>query len=152
MTMSEQPFAKLAAVYARFADQEFHGRSPLYEALARGVSASPEALRFLLTLPPNKRQPNLLLASVRHLCGVASDWPQFLRDLLANADAVRSFMLTHSTQTNEPGRCATLLPLFAQLPQPLALVEAGASAGLCLLPDFYAYDYSGRTIHPNETG
>jgi len=61
-------------------------------------------------------------------------------------------MLTHSTQTNEPGRCATLLPLFAQLPQPLALVEVGASAGLCLLPDFYAYDYSGRTIHPNETG
>src|SRR5712692_7830716 len=106
-TMSEQPFAKLSALYARFADEEFQGRSPLYEAIARGVAASREALSFLLTLPPNKRQPNLLLASVRQLCGVASDWPHFLRDLLANAEAVQSLMLTHSTQTNEPGRCAT---------------------------------------------
>jgi hypothetical protein len=45
-------------------------------------------------------------------------------------------MLSRSTQTNEPARCATLLPVLAQLPQPLALNEVGASAGLCLLPDF----------------
>jgi len=150
--MSEQPYAKLSALYTRFADEEFHGRSPLYEAIARGVAASREALSFLLTLPPNKWQPNLLLASVRHVCGIASDWSQFLEDLLANVDAVRSIMLTHSTQTNEPGRCATLLPVFAQLPQPLALIEVGASAGLCLLPDFYAYDYGSRMVRPDETG
>src|SRR5215469_6923036 len=29
----------------------------------------------------------------------------------------------HSTQTNEPARCAVLLPLLARLPQPLALLE-----------------------------
>jgi hypothetical protein len=51
-------------------------------------------------------------------------------------------MMTHRTQTNEPGRCATLLPLLASLPQPLALVEVGASAGLCLYPDKYSYRYA----------
>jgi hypothetical protein len=32
------------------------------------------------------------------------------------------------------------------LPQPLALLEVGASAGLCLLPDHYGYDYGARVI------
>jgi hypothetical protein len=149
--MSEQPFARLSALYTRFADEEFHGRSPLYEAISRDVAGSQEALSFLLTLPSNKWQPNLLLASVRHLCGASSDGSQFLRDLLANADAIRSIMLTHSTQTNEPARCATLLPVFAQLPQPLALIEVGVSAGLCLLPDFYAYDYGSRIVRPDAS-
>jgi hypothetical protein len=57
-------------------------------------------------------------------------------------------MLTRRTQTNEPGRCATLLPVLARLPQPLALLEVGASAGLCLLPDRYGYDYDGRRLMP----
>jgi hypothetical protein len=34
------------------------------------------------------------------------------------------------------------------LPQPLALLEVGAAAGLCLLPDHYAYDYGCRRIPP----
>ena len=50
------------------------------------------------------------------------------------------------TQTNEPARCATLLPALAQLPQPLALLEVGASAGLTLLVDRYSYDYGGHKI------
>ncbi|MFI0928832.1 DUF2332 domain-containing protein [Streptomyces sp. NPDC021012] len=49
--------------------------------------------------------------------------------------------LGRRTQTNESGRCATLLPLLASLPQPLALIEVGASAGLCLYPDRYRYRY-----------
>jgi hypothetical protein len=32
-------------------------------------------------------------------------------------------MLSRTTQTNEPARCSVLLPVFAQLPQPLALLE-----------------------------
>jgi hypothetical protein len=50
-------------------------------------------------------------------------------------------MLARRTQTNEPRRCATLLPVLAALPQPLALLEVGTSAGLCLYPDRYAYRY-----------
>jgi hypothetical protein len=55
-------------------------------------------------------------------------------------------MLTRRTQTNEPARCAVLLPALAQLPQPLALIEAGASAGLTLLFDRYSYDYAGYRL------
>jgi hypothetical protein len=36
--------------------------------------------------------------------------------------------------------------VLAGLPEPLALLEVGASAGLCLLPDFYAYDYGGAIL------
>jgi hypothetical protein len=57
-------------------------------------------------------------------------------------------MLARSTQTNEPARCAALLPVLAGLPEPMALLEVGASAGLCLLPDFYAYDYGGAILGP----
>ena len=103
-----------------------------------------------MTVPTEKRQPNLLFASVRHLFGLSADWPQFRQTLLANADLVRSILLTRSTQTNEPARCATLLPVLAQLPQPLALIEVGSSAGLCLLPDLYGYDYGGHLVRAPE--
>ncbi len=99
---------------------------------------------FLATLPDEKRQPNLLFAALRHVCGTPRDWPTFRALLREHASAVRATMLTRRTQTNEAGRCATLLPVLARLPQPLALLEVGASAGLCLLPDRYGYDY-GRS-------
>ena len=59
-------------------------------------------------------------------------------------------MLARRTQTNEPARCATLLPALAQLPAPLALIEVGASAGLTLLFDRYSYDYSGHHIEGDD--
>lgn len=140
--------AAISARYTRFADDEVRGRSPLYEEIARGVAGDRDAIGFLLSLPKEKRQPNLLLAALRHRFGIAAGWIDFRRTLLANADAVRAVMLRHSTQTNEPARCAALLPILANLPQPLALIEVGAAAGLCLLPDHYGYDYSGHSISP----
>ncbi len=142
-----QRCAEVAARYTRFADLEARGRSPLYEEIARGVAADREILGFLLDLPTEKQQPNLLLAAVRHRFGTPAGWIDFRNLLLANRDAVRGVMESRSTQTNEPARCAALLPALARLPQPLALIEVGASAGLCLLPDRYGYDY-GRAILP----
>ena len=83
-----------------------------YEAIARGVAADEEIIGFLLSLPKAKQQPNLLLAAVRHLSGTPTDWPGFRRSLLANREAVRAVMQSHATQTNEPARCATLLPVL----------------------------------------
>lgn len=149
--MDDTALADTARRYRRFAAQEAHGRSPLYEALALGVADDPEILGFLLTLPEAKRQPNLLLAAARHLLGTPAGWAEFRRGVLDRPEALRALMLARATQTNEPGRCATLLPVLARLPQPLALIEVGASAGLCLLPDRYGYDY-GRAALPAPDG
>src|SRR5438067_2805788 len=140
--------ARLSAAYRRFAEEEARGRSPLYEELARGIATDDKMLDLLLSLPRQKRQPNLLFAAARSLLGTPNGWTRFRRGVGQRKDALRALMLTRSTQTNEPGRCAALLPVLAGLPQPLALLEVGASAGLCLLPDFYGYDYGGH--RPNE--
>src|SRR5580704_5550589 len=113
------PAADLSQLYRRFADEEFRGRSPLYEELARGVADDGAILDFLLTLPREKRQPNLLLAALRSLIGTPSGWPQFRAEVLDNEERLRALMLARSTQTNEPARCASLLPVLARLPGPL---------------------------------
>jgi hypothetical protein len=104
----------------------------------------------LAELPTEKQQPNLFLAAVRYLCGTARDWPHFRALAEAHWDEAFAITMNRRTQTNEPARCATLLPLLALLPQPLALLEVGASAGLCLLPDKYAYDYGGHLVGPTN--
>lgn len=141
-SMSSESQDGISRRYLTFADQEAHGRSPLYESFARSVTADPAVLAFLTKLPPPKRQPNLFFAAVRHLFGTPTDWSEFRQLVLQHPDDVTQLMLARSTQTNEPARCATLLPVLAGLPQPIALLEVGASAGLCLLPDFYAYTYN----------
>jgi hypothetical protein len=145
-------FARIADRYRHFAVHEARGISPLYEELALGVAESEAALRFVASLPGAKRQPNLVLAAVRHLYGTPQDARHFAELVEAHPEPVRALILARSTQTNEPGRCATLLPALALLPGPLALLEVGASAGLCLLPDRYAYDYGRARLEPAEPG
>jgi hypothetical protein len=65
---------------------------------------------------------------------------------VANWSALEEQLLVRVTQTNEAGRCAVLLPVLSALPQPLALLEVGASAGLCLYPDRYGYRYGDRSV------
>jgi hypothetical protein len=136
----------IARRYQRFAEVEARGRSPLYERWAAEIAADPRVLAFLATLPEPKRQPNLLFAAVRRLAGLPGDYAGLRAVVLERPAELTDLMLIRRTQTNEPARCATLLPVLAALPQPLALLEVGASAGLTLLPDRYGYDYAGRTL------
>ncbi|MBW3569530.1 MAG: DUF2332 domain-containing protein [Gemmatimonadetes bacterium] len=146
----EASFGEIRSRYRRFAEHEAKGVSPLYEQLARAVAGSDALLRFVASLPEPKQQPNLVFAAVRHLYGTPRD-PAHLAGLVErHGEPVRALVLARSTQTNEPGRCATLLPVLARLPQPLALLEVGASAGLCLLPDLYAYDYGRVCLRPDN--
>ena len=128
----------IASRYVTFADHEARGVSPLYESLARIVAQTAELLELLRSLPRHKQQPNLLFAAYRWVCGTPESPEAFRNQLLERWAEIEPVMLARSTQTNEPARCATLLPVLSRLPQPLALLEVGASAGLCLYPDRYA--------------
>jgi Uncharacterized protein conserved in bacteria (DUF2332) len=109
---------RLADRYAAFAVDEARGNSALYEKLALAVTNSPEILAFIAGLPVSRRQPNLFLAAVRHVCGIPEDADRLLMAVRQEPDRIRAVMLSHTTQTNEPGRCAVLLPLLALLPPP----------------------------------
>ena len=143
----------IARRYEDFARFEARGRSPAYARIAQAIAVD----RFMLSFSANtsaeiKRQPNLLLGAVRYLYGTPGDADDFLELARAHAEEIAAVMAARSTQTNEPARCATLLPVLAGLPQPLALLEVGAAAGLCLLPDRYAYDYGRVQIPPSRPG
>ena len=135
-----------AAVYAAFAAREARGVSPSYERLSLAVSRDDEVLSLLGGLPPAKQQPNLLFGAVRFLGGPVGDPAAFHRYVVANWPVIEAEMRTRATQTNEAGRCAILLPVLAGLPQPLALLDVGASAGLCLYPDRCSYRYGDHQI------
>jgi hypothetical protein len=152
MTPEPRELRRLSERYATFAVDEASGVSEIYEKLALAIAASPELLAFIATLPPERRQPNLFLAAVRQVSGVPEDPDHLLAAVRQDHSRIRSVMLSRTTQTNEPARCCVLLPLLARLPQPLALLEVGASAGLCLIPDRYGYDYGRRRIEPAAGG
>ncbi len=150
MTDDTDVLANLSKRYRTFALVEARGSSATYDRLAIFISESREILTFIASLPVERQQPNLFLAAVRHIAGVPQSGDRLARVVRENAQDVRHVMLSRTTQTNEPARCAVLLPLLARLPQPLALLEVGASAGLCLIPDNYGYDYGTVSLKPYE--
>jgi hypothetical protein len=144
--------AALAGRYRRFAAEEARGSSPLYVTLADHVAESPALLKFLAGFPAEMQQPNLFLAAVRHVAGTPAGPAELEAAVARHGAEIARTMRSRTTQTNEPGRCASLLPLLAAIPGRLALLEVGASAGLCLLHDKYGYDYGRvRLEAPEET-
>ena len=139
--------------YREFSWQQARGQSDAHEELTARISQDAEFCDVLAgSLPAgNKQQPNLLLAAVRYLDGPHAEqgphgeaaYGRWREWTIRHWDEVRAVIMQRATQTNEPARCATLLPLLARLPQPLALLEVGTSAGLCLHPDRYRYRYEG---------
>ena len=139
------PHRSTAENYLTFG-REARGRSPAYESLSAAVAADELILEFLAALPRAKRQPNLLFAAARYLLDAPPTIDTLQTLVRENGTELSHVMQTRRTQTNEPARCATLLPALAELPGPLALLEVGASAGLTLLFDRYSYDYDGYRI------
>lgn len=130
-----------AAWYAAFAEQSA-GSSPTYATWSRAIARDAEVLALVDGLPRDRRQPNLVLAAARASGAPVGPW-KVLRPWLLDAwPRVADLARRRTTQTNEAGRCAVLLPALTRLDGPVALVEVGASAGLCLYPDRYAYAYT----------
>jgi hypothetical protein len=138
--------------YRRFAEREAAGRSPAYERLAFAVADDELILGFLDGLPRAKRQPNLLFAAARLVLGETPTIESLSELVASRADELATTMRARRTQTNEAARCATLLPALATIPGPVALIEVGASAGLCLQLDRYSYDYGSIRLAGTDPG
>jgi hypothetical protein len=136
--------------FEAFAAMEATGSSETYVRLARAVAGDQQLIARLDELPRSKRQPNLLFATCRYL-DAPIDTPDstlgFLHERWAD---VRNLILDRWTQTNEAARCAAFVPILTGIPQPIALIEVGASAGLCLLPDRYRIVYDETIAYGPE--
>ena len=139
-----EPYDGVAAQYVDFA-VHCEGESPCFVEWGRGVAADPEVLAWIDELPGLKKQPNIVFAAARwHGVPAPGPYAGLRAALLGDDGTIRATIMARSTQTNEVGRLATLLPAFSQaVPAgPVALIEAGASAGLNLFPDRWGYAWS----------
>lgn len=122
--------------------------SPCFATWAAAVADDAEVLDWLARMPQIKRQPNLVFAAARwHGVPAPGPYAALQSALLDDDGSIAETILTRSTQTNEVGRLATLVPAFGRLSArhrhaALSLIEVGASAGLCLYPDAWSYRWS----------
>jgi hypothetical protein len=157
---------KWAERFQRFAEVECRGLSPLYETVSLAIARDLEMLDWIAGLIETRADPTLLFAAVHYVLlsgvdgvGLAAFYPN-LADVPApperaypafrtlvdrERERLESLLTTRGTQTNEVNRCCYLLPAFVlaakQAAKPLWIIDVGASAGLNLLFDRYAYDY-----------
>ena len=171
--MQAKQLAFLRATFHRFARVEASGLdSPTYAELAYGVSMDDDLLKIASHTRPHQPPPNMLFAAVQYLLlsglnhPLAAHYPiisgkprppspalPHFRDFcLEHRDRIVELIRTRLTQTNVVRRCTCLLPAFSivchETSSPLALIDLGASAGLNLNFDRYAYSYKrdGREI------
>lgn len=131
----------LATRWNRWARLEADGSSPQYAAWARAIAANDALIDLIDALPAAKKQPNLVFAAARWH-GAPSTTEAFAEWLHQHWAAVRETVLARSTQTNEAARTAYLAVALARIPGPIALLEVGAAAGTCLVPDHYRYVFN----------
>ena len=171
---AERPAGDLASRFRNFAMSEAQETSPLYHALALGIAEDEALLALAAECRAGQPPANLLLAAVHYLLlnGVehplaawypnltanpapaATAFPPF-RDFCLNfEESLRPLLHTRLVQTNELRRSAYLVPALSLVRQlarmPVALIEIGASAGLNLLLDRYAYHYQVPGSQPAE--
>jgi hypothetical protein len=151
---------ELAALWRWFVAEEASRYSPLYTAIVEAAAADEELLALVASAPEASQYPLMLLAAVHDLV-LAGELPA-LASLYAGdgpADAApplfRAAVLDHRdhllrvlhdrfVQTNECGRAAPIALGLAVVARvvgtPVALIDAGASAGLNLCYDQYRLD------------
>lgn len=134
------------AAWFRRAATELAATSDLQVAWSRGVAADPEVLALVEQLPREHRQPSLLFSVARLLGAPPAPYDEWRTWLVAEWPRVAALARERRTQTNEVQRCAPLLAALDRIEGPLALVELGASAGLCLGVDRYAYRFDDGPV------
>ena len=132
------------------AEVEFRGVSEIYFEWASCIAQDDEILALIEGLPDHKQRAPLLFAAARFAGAPVGSYARLRPWLVESWDVVEAIARSRSQQTNEAGRCATLLPALAEIHGPLALLEVGAAGGACLFPDRYAYEYT--TVHGASTG
>ena len=168
--------SELGPFFRRFAEVEAP-HSPLYQSICRAVADAPDVASMLNVAPAMERRPNLLLAAVHsillqrnapqsteehalrcfyptvvHAPSLDSDpaGQAFVTFCRSATKELAPLLATRSTQTNEVGRSSILWPVLSTLGSevgPLHLVEVGASAGLNLVLDRWAYcDSNGELL------
>jgi hypothetical protein len=160
------PLESIAHHFTYFARQVGEGYSPLYERLALGCAADTEMLKLASQASPDQPIPPLLFAAVYHLLlkgekhplagfypllkaeppRTDDPYPLFRNFCRSRHLQIEAILRTRRVQTNEVSRCGSLLPAFGLIVRmtggrPIAMIEVGASAGLNLLWDRYAYDF-----------
>lgn len=175
MTVADFDFNAQRTLFELFAEAECR-TEPLYERICRLAAQSEELMYLLKPAPPLQRRPNLLLAAIHDL--VLAGTPHRLREYFPSVGGAREVddevaailhdfcaqyrheldrrIASRTTQTNEVGRCAVLLPVLIEIARasgkPLALLDVGCSAGLNLNFDRYAYRYGECRIgDPSST-
>jgi hypothetical protein len=127
--------------FDRFAREEAPGRSDVYAAWAEGVAEDAEVQAVLARIAPQHRQPPLVFAVTRMLGAQDRRYAEWRSFVLSRADEIVAECESRMVQTNEPLRLAALLPVLSRIDGPIALLELGAAAGLCLYPDRYSYRF-----------
>lgn len=158
---TDEKLDELAWMFATFAEETYHGSSPLYYALAKAVSEDRDFLEMASSAHMSP-VPNLLFGAVHYLLlgGTTSPLARYYASLtddplppsgaymhfrkfcLSHEDKICRLISARLVQTNVVERCSYLLPAFALIAEevpgtPLSLIDVGASAGLSLLWDRY---------------
>lgn len=131
----------VAETYDTFGRLWAHGTSPLYENWSLGIANDPEMLALLAALSRRERQPNLVFAASRFSGCPLRPYAEVRTWMLEHWPSILDTAASRSVQTNEPNRCATLLPALDRIDGSVALLEVGTAAGLCLNPDRYSVQY-----------
>jgi hypothetical protein len=142
--------SRIAREFRSFVEAAAAAPSPLYAELSAVVADDEDILDFLADLPRSRQQPMLFFGAIAFLDGPPAGPDRLHAAVRDDGDRIRETMLSRFTQTNEPARCAALVTALGDIDGPVGLVEVGSSAGLCLYPDRYSYEFDGRPLGPRS--